>query len=189
MADELKKAKAGEKLSEKGVANALDQAIDQLSSKQKSLARKREQLEVAGNELVTSVAQHAVAGVAGAIDGATEDKYTELKGVPVKLVVGLMTEGFGIYSTMSGSKASGIVTGVGRALVDVDLYRIGRSMGAKWKKDEKKPEAAPAPASPSEPATQGVRRINWNPPKLHLTEEAREDRAERRLAPVRALRG
>lgn len=179
MADELQKAKAGEKLSEKGIQNALDQAIDQLSSKQKSIARMREQIEVAGNELVTSLAQHAVAGLVGAIDGATEDKYTELKGVPMKLVIGLMVEGVGIYNTMGGSKASGIMTGVGRALVDVDLYRIGRSMGAKWKSD-----AAPAPTAP---ATQGVRRINWHPPRLHLT--AAEEAPERRFTAARSLRG
>lgn len=176
MAEELAKAKAGEKLTEKQTSNALDQALDRLGSLQKATAKGKEMMQRGGTALLNSAEQHGTTLLASMLDGYTADKWTKVGGVPMKLVGGLLIEGIGVYQTMTGHDGSHAAA-FGRGLAAVDIVRIGREAGAKLAKPDKPADGAQTPpagtgttpgATPTPPEKQeehaGLRRINWSPP-------------------------
>lgn len=190
MADELQKAKAGEKLSEKQTANALDQALDRLGSMQKAGAKMRDMVQRGGTALINSLESHGTTFLLAGLDGYTNDKWTKIGGVPMKLLGGLVLEGLGVYQTMTGGDGSHMIA-FGRGAAAVDFVRLGREAGAKLAQP-----AAQGAAPQQPPATQGtpqakpdekgegagMRRVTWTPPMHQTPGPDRRELAPRRPA-------
>lgn len=189
MADELQKAKAGEKLSEKQTANALDQALDRLGSMQKAGAKMRDMVQRGGTALINSLESHGTTFLLAGLDGYTNDKWTKIGGVPMKLLGGLVLEGLGVYQTMTGGDGSHMIA-FGRGAAAVDFVRLGREAGAKLAQPaapgaqpQQTPGAQPQQgAAPQQPAGEGMRRVTWTPPMHQTPGPDRRELAPRRPA-------
>jgi len=154
----LNKAMRGEPVTEKQAQGALSQAVGRLTNLGKKSEKTKEAIAETGSMVIHTAETQGTLFLASMAEGYFGKEKLEVGGVDVRAPVAIVTQGFGLYETMSGKKSGGHALALGNGLMGSWLASVGMSAGRTLREKRTAPAQQPAtqqPAATVTPAMQG----------------------------------
>lgn len=145
----LNKALRGEPVTEKQAQGALSQAVGRLSNLGKKTEKTKEAITETGAMVIHTAETQGTLFLASMAEGYFGKEKLELGGVDVRAPVAIVTQGYGLYETMSGKKSGGHALALGNGLMGSWLASVGTSAGRTLREKRATPAQQPAAQQPA----------------------------------------
>jgi hypothetical protein len=150
---ELQKAARGEKLTDRQAQSAVGQALKRLSSLGKTSEKTKEAVLVTGTMVIHSAETQGTLFLSSMAEGFFGKEKLELGGIDVRAPAAIVTQGYGIYETLTGGKGGGHALALGNGLLGSWLASVGVSAGRTLREKRNQPAQQPQGAQqPAQPA-------------------------------------
>ena len=145
----LNKAIRGEPVTEKQAQGALSQAVGRLSNLGKKTEKTKEAIAETGAMVIHTAETQGTLFLASMAEGYFGKEKLEVGGVDVRAPVAIVTQGYGLYETMSGKKSGGHALALGNGLMGSWLASVGMSAGRTLREKRAAPAQQPATQQPA----------------------------------------